>query len=636
MRLLSVIPIAKGARIETLSYYSKEDIALGALVRISLRKRRIPGLVVAARDIALEKATIKQAGFSLKKIDGVITNAFFPETFMRAAAHIAHLHATHEGAVLAALTPAALFEELPAKLLLNKGTAPLRADAPTVRVLQLESEHRHGHYKGMVRESFAKHQSVFFVVPSAHDAERLHTLLARGIEDHAFLMTSALTPKQTRTVWKKALETKHPVLIIGTYSFLALPRHDIGLYVLERESSSLYKMRERPHLDIRLATEEIARAFSADVVFGDTFLSIDTLARYGEHEIEDVMRPSMRQVYQSTFDIVDVRRVPDDDAKPQQMFSPHAHEALLRALRKRASCFVYVARRGFASITTCRDCGATLSCDRCDAPLVLHTRQNAEGAAERLFMCHRCNHRRGAQTVCDTCGSWRLEAWGYGIERVRGELTALFPETGCIEVSGDATTTPKRAEKALAEWLNTPGSILLGTEMALPYVMKHGVDTTVVVSIDSLVALPDFRMNERLFHLLSDMRTASHSACVVQTKSPEYAALGFVRDGDGAGLYRYEEKMRRDLAYPPWSIAVKISLRGERESVTKALEALAQTLAPRDTAVYPAFIATVKNVFEAHLLVTLKKEDWPDDRLLETLKNLPPMYDVDVNPLSFL
>lgn len=634
MRLLSVIPVAKGTRIETLSYYTTGDVRAGALVRIPLRKKLIPGLVISSRSLGDEKAAIRQAAYALKKIDGVITSNFFPASFMSAAGTIAHLSATHIGPVLAALTPNALFEELPARFTPHEKKARVRDILQTTRILQIETEHRHAHYKSMVRESFARKESICVVTPSAHDAERLFSTLSRGIEEHSCLFVTTLPPKKLRALWKKALEEKHPLLCVITPSFLSLPRSDIGLYIVERESSSLYKMRERPHLDMRLAVTHIAKTLSADVVFGDSFLSLETLARYQEHEIEDVIRPSMKQQYTNSFEVLDVRHNPDETKKPE-LFSERAKDALLDALRRNARLFVYVTRRGFASLTICRDCGSTLSCDRCDAPMVLHATET-NGEIERVFVCHRCNRRRGTQTVCDTCGGWRLEAFGYGIQRAKESLAELFPEAKIFEISSDTTRTPRRITDTVERWRHADGGVLLGTEMALPHVMAHGVDTTVMVSIDSLIALPDFRMNERLFHLLSDIRSASRTRCCVQTRNPTYAALSFVEDGDGSALYRYEEKMRKEHGYPPWSVPIKISLRGEREQVTKSLEELAKTLAPRETAVYPAFISTIKRVFEAHLLVTLKKDEWPDDTLLELLKNLPPQYDVDVNPLSFL
>jgi len=599
-----------------------------------MRKKLIPGLVISSRAIGDEKATIKQAAYALKKIDGVITSTFFPNTFMQAAENIAHLSATHIGAVLAALSPNALFEELPTRFTPHEHEARVRGVTPTTRILQIGTEHRHAHYKSMVRESFARKESVFVVTPSTHDAERLFENLSRGIEERAVLFTTTATPKKLRTLWKKALEEKRPLLIVGTTSFLSLPRTDIGLFIVERESSSLFKMRERPHIDTRIAVAHVAESMSADVVFGDTFLSIETIARYQEHEIEDVLRPSMKQQYTNAFEVIDVRHNPDDTKKPE-LFSDRAKDVLRETLGRKARSFVYVTRRGFASLTICRDCGTTLSCDRCDAPMVLHAKE-VDGKIERLFVCHRCNRRRGTQTTCDTCGGWRLEAFGYGIEQTREKLTQLFPDAHVFEISSDVTKTPKRVADTVLRWKSSEGGILLGTEMALPFIMTEGVDTIIVVSIDSLVALPDFRMNERIFHLLSDMRSVSRTRCIVQTRNPTYAALTYVEDGDGGALYRYEERMRKEHGYPPWSVSVKISLRGKRDEVTKNLEDLAAKLAPRDTAVYPAFIATVKNVFEAHLLVTMPKDEWPDDKLLDFLKNLPPQYDVDVQPLSFL
>ena len=58
--------------------------------------------------------------------------------------------------------------------------------------------------------------------------------------------------------------------------------------------------------------------------------------------------------------------------------------------------------------------------------------------------------------------------------------------------------------------------------------------------------------------------------------------------------------------------------------------------APYETLVYPAFVSRVRNIYHAHALIKVPTEKWPDARLAEQLRGLPPNYLVNVSPESIL
>lgn len=631
MKLLSVIPLTKqGVGVETLSYYSAREVTPGALVTIPLRSRSIPGLVVEVREVGKEKAALKDAGFAMRKIDAVVAKGFFLPEFIAAAHTLALEHASHPGAVLSAFSPRAVTERADALSGVPCTTTPKKV-RPLARILQAERADRLAHYRSLVREQFARGASVFLLVPTMQDGERVFDDVSRGIEDRSYFFSSMLTGIATRSAWKRAVESKTPVLIVATYSFLSLPRGDIGLFIVEREASSAYKLRERPHFDVRAVVESIAREFHTELLYADSLMRMETLYRYHEHELEELVRPKMRREFPSSFEIVSMRTSPGDE--PMPLISERMEHALRETLAASKSAFVWTVRKGFAPHTVCRDCGASLVCSACDAPLVLHVRGEAK---ERVFACHRCGKTRPSQTTCDTCGSWRLEAYGAGIDRVEVALRDLFPDTKLFRMDSDSLKTPVQAKKRFSEWCEAPGSILLGTEMALPHIATTGVDLACAVSLDSLIAIPDFRMSEKILQTLSDIREATRDAVIVQTRSPEFSALTFCENGDSAAWYRHEKESRERFSYPPFAVAIKVSRRGDRKTVTADLEALAERVAPRDANVYPAFVAVVKNVFHAHVLITVPRDTWPDTNLLELLRALPPSFDVDVEPQSFL
>lgn len=635
MFIISVVPFTSKPILSPLSYYFHRELSSGALVTIPFGKERVLGLVVEAKPAHQEKALIRRAGFSMKKISNVESETAFPKTSIETFNDIALHHATSLSTVLSSLVSAPLVRALRETAQQTPSTET-HAEAPEIKILEDGNTSRISRYKALTRESFAHASSVCIVCPTIAEAERLMEHLEKGIEGRCFLLTGRLSPKKTYETLKSIFEAQHSVLVITTPALAFFPRHDIGLYVLEHESSLNYKQRERPFLDYRMCIESLAKHKKCDAILGDSFLRIETLYRYYQHTISEVARPSLRQEGSSVIHVLDMRTHNSDpeSAPPLPLFSQESRSAIQSALEERKRLFIFCVRKGFAPFTVCRDCGHILSCDSCDAPMVLYTAKESDES--RTFKCNRCGKSKNAQTVCPVCSSWRLEAYGVGIERIYDFLNIHHPSALTFIVTRDTTTTPQAAQKIVDAWEKTSSGILLGTEMSLPHIRPKSAHVGIVASLDTLTFLPDFHMGERVFHLVTNLASLTTQKLLIQTRTPEYAPLLYAKAGDGMGMYRFEEASRKKFGYPPFTLFIKISRRGQKEVVLKELQELKERFAEYSPVVYPAFISKVKNVFFAHLLLTLPRHVWPDEKLVHMLRGLPPQYAVNVDPDSLL
>ncbi len=634
MFIISVVPFTAKTVPAPLSYYFHRELLPGSIVIVPFGSERVLGLVLDSKSAHLEKASIRRAGFSMKKIISIESETAFPASTIEAFKDIAQHHAVSLGAVLSALAPAPLVRALREMTRVeNVGTQ--NTEAPEVKILEDGESSRISRYKALTRESFAHALSVCIVCPTIAEAEQLGRHLGKGIEGRCFLLTGRLTPKKTYETLRGILEAPHALLVITTPALAFFPRHDIGLYVVEHESSLNYKQRERPYLDYRFCIESLARRTKSDAIFGDSFLRIETLYRYYQHVLSEVSRPTLRQEGLSATHIIDMRTPQIADGEPPlPLFAKESRAAIQSALEEKKRVFIFCVRKGFAPFTVCRDCGHILSCDRCDAPVVLYEKKGIDQS--RVFVCNRCGKSKDAQTVCPLCSSWRLEAYGVGIERIAHFLDIEYPTALTFTVSRDTTTTPLAAQKVVDAWEKTSSGILLGTEMSLPHIRSKSAHVGVVASLDTLTFLPDFHMGERVFHLVTSLAARVSQRLYIQTRTPEYAPLLYAKSGDGLGMYRFEEASRKKFGYPPFTLFIKISRRGQKEAVLQDLNTLKDRFMEYSPVVYPAFISRVKNVFFAHLLLTLPRHTWPDTRLVEALRELPPQYSVNVDPDSLL
>lgn len=636
MRIVSAVPILKGVAPDLLSYYTGLPVKEGSIVEVPIRKRYAPALVVEVADVKESSASIRAAAYKLKKVRRVISPSSLPEPVITTAALLSRYYATPLGTVLYSLVPQQLLAAA-SFLDIVRALPPRQIDATfpmRPRVLQMPHDERLTHYRSMIRESFAQKKSIVVVAPTRAEAEDLFDKLSRGIEDHAFLLVATLTPKQQRERWEAAMRHTDPVLIVGTLAATSVWRSDISRYILDHESSPYYKGAERPFIDARVVLINLAKAMRIDLVMGDSFPRVETIAKLISHEYDEVLRPQMHQPTNAAVTQIDMREVSHVRGE-SPVLSPQAHDAVERSLNESERTFIYATRKGHSPLTLCRDCGSVLACDRCDAPMVLHAK-NGSGHESRWYACHRCGRIRDAETVCDVCGGWRLYAYGYGIEKIGDALKGYAKTARVFVLSADTVHTHAAAMKMAEAWRDSRNGILVGTARALPYLRFAPPATSIVAAFDTLLMLPDIYMQERLFGLLAYMREISSKRLLVQTRNPEHETLRLAIAGDGEAFFRAESERRRMFSYPPHGTPIKMTLQGKQKEVIEHLEALKPLFAPYALSIYPAFISKIRGHFIAHALAIIPTDEWPNERIVGVLRALPPAYRIDINPDSLL
>ncbi len=625
MYVISVIPIARGVTQDFLSYLSKENLQPGSVIKITLRNKAAFGVVIACRKAEEARDEIRASDFEYKKIENPEPRKTLPPPLIKILPFLADYFATSAGSVLSALVPKFLlsasdrFDEQP------DYNPP--SSSKEVLALQEDEDDRFAHYKSAVRERFARSESVLLIVPSAEDAERIAAFMKKGIEGRTIVVGRKNTAKDVALVWNAVRRAPEPILIIATPSFFSLPRADISLIIVERESARAYKNYARPFIDIRVVAESFARALGSNILFGDIALRPELIERINQGSVAEYAPLSMRSLSTARSVLVDMTR---KEGERFSVLSPELEHLISVNKEKSELAFVFAGRKGIAGNTVCQDCGTALSCDRCSAALTLYGKDE-----KRFFLCNKCGRRFPAETLCPICKSWRLMSLGIGTERVEEALKEKIPGLKIFRMDRASAPSAAKAKKISEEWLATPGSVLVGTEFAVPYISKP-VDTVAVASLDALFALPDFRVEERVFSIILSLRARAEKNILIQTRFPNRRVIEYGLKGNIAEYMRDERVNRRALEFPPYSTFIKVSYVGKRPEAEAAIEEVKKIASPYKVDVFPALIATVRNQFIMHALITLPVGKWVDERLLSDLRALSPKYSVNVDPESIL
>ncbi|MBI4155805.1 MAG: hypothetical protein HY507_01060, partial [Candidatus Zambryskibacteria bacterium] len=561
MNILTVIPIARGISKDTLSYFTKKDVPVGSIVSIPLRKKRAYGLVVESKTASEAKSEIKTLPYSIKKVGGVESRSFLSPAFIKSAEKIADYNAASTGAVLSVLIPKPILEESVKFSHITK-ESPRSSFYETV-LLQTDDEERYATYRSLIREEFAKNRSIFCCLPTTEELLNAKEILEKGIEKYTYILHSGLSKKEILSAWQKIISEKHPVLIIATGYFIGIPRNDLGVIILEKESSRAYKTLSRPFLDIRDVAKTIAKQLNIRLVLGDLFLRVETLWKGKSLTYSELSPLKFRSLSTAVLEVIDVHSPANMKKKEFSVLGDALKKMLQQARANNEQTFLFCGRKGLYPETICSDCGTPVTCKNCNAPVVLYGK-----TSKRLFVCHHCGERRDADELCRNCGGWRLLSLGIGIEKVLEEIKSVLDNTKIFIMDKDHIKNHKQAVKMRDSFYNTPGAICLGTEMALPY-LKDKIENTAVVSLDSYFSIPDFRINEKIFHILLSLRALAEKRMVVQTRREDRRIFDYALHGNLIDFYRDEIEERKLVGYPPFATHVKITLEGEKNKMKK-------------------------------------------------------------------
>ncbi len=332
---------------------------------------------------------------------------------------------------------------------------------------------------------------------------------------------------------------------VGPRSAIFAPVTDLGLVVVDEEHEASYKHEGDPRYDARRVAERRAADAGAVLVCGSATPrpeSVRALTRLRLAERVDG-RPL------PPVELLDMREV-------RGALHPRAHAALEEVRRAGGKAIVLLNRRGWSNFLSCRSCGRVWECPDCDVALVLH---RAEGA----MACHHCGHRERAPRACDSCGSTSVARHGTGTERLEAELAAAFAGFPVFRLDADAAAGRGAAGRVLAAFDRAPAGVLVGTQMVAKGHDFPAVTLGLVLDADATLRFPDFRAEERTFALVTQLagragRGPAGGTVLVQTLTPESAALVRAARHDSDGFVAEELERREALGYPPFADLIRI------------------------------------------------------------------------------
>lgn len=664
MNIVTVIPLEKGVWKSDLTYFTVKNITPGDIVYVPLRNRKVLSVVISSSDINEEKSNIKDMDFNLKKITEVKDPVVFRKEFIESVVEINTYYVSRKDYGIASLIPVIFKEEYDTIAKFSPTPSPI-GDTPSHSkniaaeklIFQAPLDDRISYYKTMIRESFALKKSVFFVLPTEHDIDIFHDTLAKGIENFSFTLHSGIKPKKLLPKIKEIITATHPVLIFGTAPYLAIARRDIGTVIVEHENATTYKSMVRPHVDLRTFTELYASKIKAKFILSSSMLRFETIARQELDGLNPIGNLSYRLGFDANFgEKIDIKKRGNNteitflgakakSKEPFKVLTEDIVEDIKQTISKKKSVFLFALRKGLATQTVCRDCNEILMCPHCQAPAVLYLSRDGK---KRIFGCNRCHSEIDPETTCARCGSWNLASIGIGTDTVTEELIEIFSkneEVKIFKLDKESAKTTKVAEIIIKEFEESPGSILVGTEMAF-FFMKQKVEFSIIASFDSLWSIPNYKMSEKVIQIVTSIISRTENKLIIQTKNERDPSLIAIKNESLLTFVREELEDRKKLGYPPYKRFIKITHTGTKEEAIDTKKALLEVFHTYDPEIFSGFVARLQNKYVTNALIKLEPKEWSlpeltlgshmNADLLAKLSSLPADIDVFIDPEDLL
>jgi primosomal protein N' (replication factor Y) len=257
----------------------------------------------------------------------------------------------------------------------------------------------------------------------------------------------------------------------------------------------------------------------------------------------------------------------DMRAEGTRLFSRRMRVAVADAVAAGGQVILFLNRRGFSTLVVCARCKETLGCPRCSSMLVFHK-------GRRRTACHLCGQESTVPSRCAACGGNELLFVGSGTERVAEEAAEAWRDVPIVRVDSDSVRGDE-IEQALETFRTGAAKILVGTQMVAKGLHFPSVTLVGIVNADTALHLPDFRSNERTFHLIAQVagragRGVRGGRVLVQTFHPDHYAVEAAARHDYEGFARKELEERALCGLPPERRAAVLLLSSKSDDLCRA------------------------------------------------------------------
>ncbi len=605
-----------GSPLEPFSYSFDETIPLYTQVRVKLQNRSVYGVVVE---------NIQKPEFEVLKVEE-ITPYYYIEKQIKIARFIAGYYVCSLGDALGVFTP---FEDKPQ----NKTSKHLKIKTAIEltkkqqKALLFLQEHpvsllfgdtgsgKTEIYMKFFEQILQANKRAVFLMPEISLTPQMAQRLQEHFGEWMVMWHSKLTKKQKEQALLKIRSGKARI-VAGPRSALFLPVNDLGLIVVDEEHDDSYKSNQRPRYHARDIAVYMGKLYGIPVILGSATPSLGSYEKYPHIRLKGRHFETQRKfIYEPSV----------------ESLTPLILQKIKQTLQKKEQTILFLPTRANFKYLQCASCGEGFECPYCSVGMSLHLRI-------RALKCHYCGYTQAIPKVCHKCGSEELVSSRLGTAEAVEELKKIFSEASIEQFDRDTITTQAKLKKTLKRFNDKEIDILVGTQMLSKGHDYHSVTLAVVLGVDNMLGMGDYRAREKALSTLVQIAgrsgRKSDAEVIVQTFNEEFVQ-SFLEDYDA---FLEEEKFFREDLYPPYRRLARVLF--AHKNAARAREAMEQMRAglqrfSKEVEIVGSGECNINKVTNKYRYEILLRSQKATDLIRAVKAAKVPLAEVDIDPVEF-
>jgi primosomal protein N' (replication factor Y) len=626
---------------DSFTYSSPEPLKVGHIVEISVGKKLLIGVIL--------RSTSKPS-YNTKQIERIIESTPLPSQLLSLAQWMSSYYATPLAQSLQTILPRGITKNR-RKITVNNSVIKLErtnfvlTKDQSSALEKLDNMHGtwllHGVtgsgkttvYIEQAKRIIQSNKSVVILVPEIALTSQLVSEFMRHF-DNILLTHSRQTEAERHIVWKQALESTTPQIIIGPRSALFLPVKNVGMIVVDESHEPSYQQEQSPRYSALRAASKYMELQQGIALLGSaTPLVSDFYLASKADRVITLPTPARQNAVKPEITTVDMTK--RAHFKKHRFISDQLIQQLETTFLAGKQALIFHNRRGSASSTLCENCGWQAGCPRCYIPLTLH-------ADSYSLRCHICDSHSKVPTSCPECGHTNIIHKGIGTKLIESELRKLFPKQHILRFDAD-TKSDETVEQQFEQLQKGSIDLIIGTQVVAKGLDLPQLRTVGVIQADAGLSLPDYSSAERTFQLLSQVigrvgRSEHETSVIIQSYQPEHSVVVDGIKQNYADFYARTLKLRQHTSFPPFTYLLQLTCVYKTEAAAiknaknlalhlhqnKNIEVLGPT---------PAFYERTRDTYRWQLVIKSAKRQ----HLLDVLHELPPKnWQFELDPISLL
>lgn len=656
MYIIEVIPLTiLPANVpQLLSYFFNKKLDKGAIAEIPFGNRKVRAVVVASTPLEDRKISLKKSGFQLKKISNVISETpQISNDQFKTALWLSRYYYAPLGYCLKTVLPPFFLKKgyepaISAGQLTSKGEEMLRSADRMRKPLFLLSGAKEtlDNILPFIKKSIQELGQAVLIIPDISALQYFYENLSLNYE--VVKVHSGLNNKKFYESWKK-IKSGQADIILGTRQALFMPFKNLKLIIVDDALHEFYKSDMTPKYNTPELARTVANIHGAKIIFVSPITGVENYYHLKNKDYELLDEKKLH----SPVKIINMA----EEIKNGNFstFSREFKNQLLSAINpssQNKKILIFSPRRGHSGILICQNCGYAVKCKECGIAFRVHK------TIDLILVCHHCSRNLKMPTNCPSCNSFKLKTSGpAGTQKIYEEIQKLIEYSGAEKVpvlvlDTDIIKNETEEEEIINEIQKPQTSVLIATQMIFSHCYNLKFDLVGVLNADSLISIPDFRAEERLFYqiekLLDFLPTGRHGqskSMLLQTYNPENQAILIASKGSYKDFYDKDLETRRIFSYPPYSRLVKLTfkhknrdkasydartLSGKLKMVLSQM-GLSQKVKIIDS--HPSFVEKERGLFAYNIILKILPEL---ENIKDILKYIPSNWSIDVDPKSII